>query len=400
MICCCAIITIRKSKMKKILKYITGYFKNLDKALLILCVLMSAFSVFLLYTLDANGISGQVSSRQWKINAIASVIGIFAALVIAAIDYKLIAKLWFIYAPASLILVLLLFTSLGRGVEGADDIGWLNLGIIQFQPSELLKIAFIMTFALHISKLGSRLNEPLNMLLLCVHGGVPIFIIMKQGDDGSALVFISIFLVMLFSAGISWKYIATAIIALPVLGWLAWTKLMQPYQIKRIQILWDTEMQQEEMLGIYMQQYLGKKALGSGRITGLGIFGSDKYTYVPEIDTDFIFAYIGMTLGFIGCIITVLLLAVICVKVLSVASGAKDSLGRLVCVGVFAVVFSHSVINIGMDLGVLPVIGIPLPFISAGGTSVISLYMAIGLVMSVYYHRRIEEHMFYKEKIE
>lgn len=386
--------------MKKILKYITGYFKNLDKALLILCVLMSAFSVFLLYTLDANGISGQVSSRQWKINAIASVIGIFAALVIAAIDYKLIAKLWFIYAPASLILVLLLFTSLGRGVEGADDIGWLNLGIIQFQPSELLKIAFIMTFALHISKLGSRLNEPLNMLLLCVHGGVPIFIIMKQGDDGSALVFISIFLVMLFSAGISWKYIATAIIALPVLGWLAWTKLMQPYQIKRIQILWDTEMQQEEMLGIYMQQYLGKKALGSGRITGLGIFGSDKYTYVPEIDTDFIFAYIGMTLGFIGCIITVLLLAVICVKVLSVASGAKDSLGRLVCVGVFAVVFSHSVINIGMDLGVLPVIGIPLPFISAGGTSVISLYMAIGLVMSVYYHRRIEEHMFYKEKIE
>ena len=386
--------------MKKILKYISGYFRNLDKALLILCVLMSAFSVFLLYTLDANGISGQVSSRQWKINAIASVIGIFAALVIAAIDYRLIAKLWFIYGPVSLILVLLLFTSLGRGVEGADDIGWLNLGFIQFQPSELLKIAFIMTFALHISKVGSRLNEPLNILLLCIHGGVPIFIIMKQGDDGSALVFISIFLVMLFSAGISWKYIAAAIVAVPVIGWFAWTKLMQPYQIKRIQILWDTEMQQEEMLGIYMQQYLGKKALGSGRITGLGIFGSDKYTYVPEIDTDFIFAYIGMTLGFIGCIITVLMLAVICVKVLSVASGAKDSLGRLICTGVFAVFFSHSVINIGMDLGVLPVIGIPLPFISAGGTSVISLYMAAGLVMSVYYHRRIEEHMFYKEKIE
>jgi rod shape determining protein RodA len=221
---------------------------------------------------------------------------------------------------------------------------------------------------------------------------------MKQGDDGSALVFISIFVIMLFAAGISWKYIIAAIIAVPVIGWLAWTKLMQPYQIKRIQILWDTGMQQEEMLGIYMQQYLGKKALGSGRITGLGIFGSDKYTYVPEIDTDFIFAYIGMTLGFIGCIITVLVLSVICVKVLSVASGAKDSLGRLICVGVFAVFFSHSVINIGMDLGVLPVIGIPLPLISAGGTSVISLYAAVGLVMSVYFHRKTEEHMFYTEK--
>ena len=386
--------------MKKVLKYISDYWKNLDKALILLCTAVSVFSVFLLYTLNANDISGQVSSRQWKINAISAAIGIVTALVIAAIDYKLIAKLWFIYAPLSLILVLLLFTSLGRGVEGADDIGWLNLGFIQFQPSELLKIAFIMTFALHLSKLGPRLNEPLNMLLLLVHGGVPIFIIMKQGDDGSALVFISIFVIMLFAAGISWKYIIAAIVAVPVIGWLAWTKLMQPYQIKRIQILWDTEMQKEEMLGIYMQQYLGKKALGSGRITGLGIFGSDKYTYVPEIDTDFIFAYIGMTLGFIGCIITVLLLAVICVKVISVASGAKDTLGRLICVGVFAVFFSHSVINIGMDLGVLPVIGIPLPLISAGGTSVISLYAAIGLVMSVYYHRKTQEHMFYTEKIE
>ena len=384
--------------MKKVLKYIYDYFKNLDKALLILCVLMSVFSVFLLYTLDANGISGQVSSRQWKINAIASVTGIFSALVIAAIDYKLIAKLWFIYAPVSLILVLLLFTSLGRGVEGADDIGWLNLGFIQFQPSELLKIAFIMTFALHISKLGSRLNEPLNMLLLCVHGGIPIFIIMKQGDDGSALVFISIFLVMLFAAGISWKYIVAAIVAVPVIGYFAWTKLMQPYQIKRIQILWDTEMQQEEMLGIYMQQYLGKKALGSGGLTGLGLFGSDKYTYVPEMDTDFIFAYIGMVLGFIGCIVTVILLAALCLKFLSVASSAKDNLGRLICIGVFAIYFSHSVINIGMDLGVLPVIGIPLPLISAGGTSVISLYAGVGLVMSVYSHRHKEEHMFYTEK--
>ena len=384
--------------MKKVFRYISDYWKNLDKAMIILCVLLSSFSVFLLYTLDANNISGQVSSRQWKINAVAAVIGVVAALVIAAIDYRFIAKLWWLYAPVSLILVLLLFTSLGRGVEGADDIGWLNLGFIQFQPSELLKIAFIMTFALHLSKVGARLNEPLNVLLLCVHGAVPILIIMKQGDDGSALVFISIFIIMLFAAGISWKYIAAAIVAVPVVVYFAWTKLMQPYQIKRIQILWDEEMQQEEMLGIYMQQYLGKKALGSGRITGLGIFGSDKYTYVPEIDTDFIFSYIGMTLGFIGCIITVLALAVICVKILSVASASKDSLGRLICIGVFAVFFSHSIINIGMDLGVLPVIGIPLPLISAGGTSVISLYVAVGLVMSVYYHRKKEEHMFYTEK--
>ncbi len=384
--------------MKKILSLISEYWHNLDKALIILCLFVSGFSVFLLYTLDRNGISAQVSSRQWKINLVAAVIGAVIALVIAAIDYKFISKLWWLYAPISLILVLLLFTSLGRGVYGADDIGWLNLGFVQFQPSELLKITFIMTFATHLSKVGARLNEPLNVLLLLLHAGLPVFIIMKQGDDGSALVFISIFVIMLFAAGISWKYIAAAVIAVPAVVWFAWTQLMQPYQIKRIQILWDTELQQEEILGIYMQQYLGKKALGSGRITGLGIFGSDKYTYVPEIDTDFIFSYIGMTLGLIGCILTALLLAVICLKILSVASAAKDTLGRLICVGAFALFFSHSVINIGMDLGVLPVIGIPLPLISAGGTSVIALYASIGLVMSVYYHRHKAEHMFYTEK--
>jgi len=384
--------------MKKISKLITGYIKNLDKAMLALCAITSVFSVFLLYTMNLSGVSGQVSDRQWQTNTVAAAVGIVLAMIISAIDYKFIARLWFIYTPVSLILVLLLFTPLGRGVEGADDIGWLNLGFIQFQPSELLKISFIMTFALHLSKVGSRLNKPLNMLLLCAHGAIPIFIIMKQGDDGSALVFISIFVIMLFAAGISWKYILAALIAVPAVIYYAWNYMMQPYQIKRIQVLWDTQMQQDEMLGIYMQQYLGKKALGSGGITGLGLSGGENYTYVPELDTDFIYSYIGMTLGFVGCVLTAVILTVICLKCLSAAASSKDTLGRLICTGVFAVFFSHSVINIGMDLGVMPVIGIPLPLISAGGTSVISLYIAAGLVMSVHYQSRRPENMFCQEK--
>ena len=98
------------------------------------------------------------------------------------------------------------------------------------------------------------------------------------------------------------------------------------------------------------------------------------------------------------CLLTALMMAVICLKCLSVASSSKDNLGRLICIGVFAVFFSHSLINIGMDLGVMPVIGIPLPLVSAGGTSVIALYMAAGLVMSVHSHRHKAEHMFYSEK--
>ncbi len=384
--------------MKRFFTLTLDYFKRMDKLLLILCIIITVFGIFLLYTLNLNDISSYVSSRQWKTQAVAMIIGVIAALVLSGIDYSFISKIWWTYTPVAVILSLLVFTSLGRGVDGADDIGWLNLGFIQFQPSEMLKIAFILTFATHLHKCGSKVNDPLNMLFLCIHGAVPTLIIMKQGDDGSALVFIFIFAAMLFSAGLSWKYMLAALVAVPPLIYVVWNYFMQPHQLKRFQVLFDEEMQQAEILGIYNQQWLGKKALGSGQLTGLGIFGSDKYTYVPEIDTDFIFSYIGMTLGFVGCLVTIILLASLCLKTLSVGSGSKDNLGRYICTGVFAMIFSHSVINIGMALAVLPVIGIPLPFLSAGGTSVISLYVAVGLVMSVHSHRRKAEHMFYSEK--
>ncbi len=384
--------------MKKIFSAVWDYFRRLDKFMLLICLVLSAFSVFLLYTLNVNEISAFVTDRQWKTQFVASCVGAVAALVISAVDYRFMVKLWWLYAPVSLILVGLLFTPLGVGVDGADDIGWLNLGFIQFQPSEMLKIAFIMTFSLHLSKVGDKLNDIWNVILLAVHGLVPVGIIMLQGDDGSALVFLFMFLGMLFAAGISWKYMLAAGICIPAAAFVAWNYVMQPHQLKRFQVLFDEEMQQSEILGIYYQQWLGKKALGSGQLTGLGIFGSDKYTYVSEIDTDFIFAYIGMTLGFIGCIATIITLAALCLKALSNATASKDSLGRYICVGVFSMYLFHSVINIGMVLAVFPVIGIPLPFISAGGTSVVCMYVAAGLAMSVHSYRKKKTHMFYEEK--
>lgn len=384
--------------MRRVLSSLWDYLKKLDKLLLLLCLSLSIFGIFLLYTLNENGISAYVSSRQWKTQLAASVIGLVFALVIAAIDYRFIAKIWWLYTPAALILTLLLFTPLGVGVEGADDIGWLRLGPVQFQPSELLKAAFLMTFSLHLHKVGDRLNEPLNMVLLCLHGLVPAALIMAQGDDGSAMVFLFMFLAMIFAAGISWKYLLLAGVTVPIAAVLAWNYYLQPYQLKRFQVLFDEGMQESEMLGIYYQQWLGKKALGSGQLTGLGIFGSESYTYVSEIDTDFIFAYIGMTLGFIGCLATIAVLALLCIRLLSDASAAKDDLGRFICVGAFAMFLFHSVINIGMVLAVFPVVGIPLPFLSAGGTSVIALYASVGLVLSVYSHRHRPHRLFYTEE--
>lgn len=382
--------------MKYIITQIKTYLSRLDKLLLLLCIAICSFSVFILYTLNVNEISADVTDAQYKTQLIASIGGLIIALVIAAINYRFIAKLWYIYVPVSLIFSLLLFTPLGIQREGADDIGWLDLGIIQFQPSEILKIAFILSFAWHLSKVEDRLNEPLYFILLCIHGAVPTLLIRQTGDDGSAMVFLFIFFCMIFAAGLSWKYLVVFGVAIPPAVYVLWNYLMQPHQQKRFQVLWDTAMQEEESLGIYMQQRLGKIALGSGGLTGQGIFGGN-YTYVPEIHNDFIFSYIGMTMGLLGCLLVVGLLAMLSLKILSSASAAKDTLGRLICIGVFALVLFHSTVNIGMVLGVAPVIGIPLPFFSAGGTSVVCLFVALGLVLSVSFYNMRKYHMFYSE---
>lgn len=382
--------------MKYVLSQVKTYIKRIDKILLLLVCAISGLAVFILYTLYQNNISADVTTSQYKTQLIAASAGLVVALVIAGINYKFIAKLWFIYAPAALIFTALLFTSLGVQNEGADDIGWLNLGFIQFQPSEILKLAFILSFAYHISKVEDRLNEPIHFILLCIHGAVPTLLIVLTGDDGSAMVFLFVFLCMIFAAGLSWKYLIFFGVATPPAIYVLWNYIMRPHQRLRFQILWDTALQEEEALGIYMQQRLGKIALGSGGLTGQGISGGN-YTYVPEIHNDFIFSYIGMAMGLLGCLLVIGLLAALCLKILSSASAAKDLLGRSICVGVFALILFHTTINIGMVLGVAPVIGIPLPFFSAGGTSVACLFVAIGLVLSVSFHNTKKYHMFYTE---
>ncbi len=379
-------------RMKTVLKFLGGYFKKLDKLLLLICVALTVFDVILVNSLCENGeIKQDVADTQLY----AGIIGIAAALVIGMIDYKLMAKLWYVYTPIAVILQLLLYTPLG--IRRDDDLAWLNLGFISIQPSEILKLAFILTLAVHIVKLGDKLNSFPRVLLLCVHGLAPAVIIIHQGDAGSALVFVFIFFCMLFVGGISWKYIIAAFAAIPPVIYVAWNYVMKDHHRLRFLVLFDEELQQQERLNIYQQQYDGRIALGSGQLTGLG-FDSDQLTYVPEIYNDFIFSYIGMTLGFIGCMAVVAALASICIKIMSDSMGAKDMLGRLICVGVFAMITFHCIINIGMVLSVVPVIGIPLPFLSTGGTSIIMMYVSIGLVFSVTTHKEKQKHMFYTEE--
>ncbi len=380
--------------IKKVLKFLLTHLKRVDKILPIICLALTAFDIFLVNEMYNTGVINAKSVVTTQI--VAAILGMTIAMVISFIDYKFISKMWFVYAPVAVILQLLLFTPLGRHRD--DDVAWLDFGFFNLQPSEILKFVFILTLATHISKLGDKINSPKHLLLVCVHGLFPVALILRQGDAGSALVFLFIFICMLFMGGISWKYIVAAVAATPPILIAVWNFIMKDHHKKRFLILFDKQMQEEERLGIYMQQYDGTVALGSGQLKGLGFEDTTNYTSTPEMHNDFIFSYIGMTLGFIGCMAVVIALAMLCLKLLSNASGASDPLGKLICVGVFAMVFFHCVVNIGMVLSVVPVIGIPLPFISTGGTAMMMMHACMGLVLSVSAHKEKAKHMFYTEK--
>ena len=387
--------------LKKVFTVIWQYFRRLDKTLLLLTAAACVFSVVVLYSLVINNQTQSITNAQldytdYRTQAAAAILGIALSLIIAAWDYRKFCKLWFIYFPVTVVLTCLTFTSLGRsGLEGADDRAWIAIGGFTLQPAEFLKLAFILSFAYHCFKSEEVFNNPLNVLLLCIHAAVPIGLVMAQGDDGTAIVFCAVFIAVIFSAGLSWKYILGAGILSPIAVWLMWAYYLQPVHKNRILAIINPE--KYATADMLYQTNLAKIALGSGQIRGKGLFGGD-YSYVPVSHNDFIFSYIGQTLGFIGCLSLVILIGVICLRILGNSLRSGDGLGRYICVGVFAYIFVQSTLNIGMVMGVTPVIGITLPFISAGGTSMLTSTVAIGLVMSVHFHSAKYNTLFAKKK--
>ncbi|MBQ9899077.1 MAG: FtsW/RodA/SpoVE family cell cycle protein [Ruminococcus sp.] len=367
---------------------------SIDGGLLFAVTLCAAISTILIYSIVRNGISEDegVGSSYWKTQLVSSLIGLGGALFISLIDYRKLVKLWFIYVPIALILVALTFTSLGYQRAGADDQAWIRLGSITFQPSEVLKFVFILTFAYHLSRDEENMNKPLHMLLLLLHGLTPIAIVAKQGDYGTAIVFVAIFAFMLISANISWQYLAAAPFALAGGVAVMWFFALSSFHKQRIMVLFHPGTNED----IEYQQDLGLAALKSGGVFGKKLIG-DEYIYVPEQHNDFIFAYVGQVFGFIGAIGLIIVLAYICLKIFADSRITRDRLGCFICMGAFGLILTHCIMNIGMVLKVAPVIGVPLPFLSAGGTAMVSMYGIIGLVLSTYNHRAVSYNVFYEE---
>ena len=380
--------------MKSAFNELKNQHRHLDYGLLLAVIICSAVSSLLIYSIHANKVLESVGASYYRTQIISALMGLFAALIISLINYKKLARLWFLYVPVSVVLVLLTFT--GLGYKRADDQAWLILGFIQIQPSEVLKLAFILSFAYHLSRVEENMNKPVHMALLCLHGFVPIALVGGQGDYGTAIVFGFIFAAMIISAKISWKYLAAAPVLLAAALVFLWNFVLKSDHKNRIEVLLHPGTDPE---GLEYQQDLGLAALNKGGFLGIGLFGDkNEYISVPEIHNDFILSYAGMVFGFVGAVGLLAILAYICLKILADSRIAKDNLGKFICMGTFGLMLAHCIMNIGMVLKVMPVICIPLPFLSAGGTAMVSMYVAIGLVLSTYIHSNKKYNVFYEEE--
>lgn len=358
--------------------------KHMDFILIIFVVLACAGGIVLAFSLvDTNSyqtVSSGVSSSLWITKIIAVILGFAAMVALSIIDIDKIAKHWKFIGAGGILFTLLTFTPLGTGPASSDDRAWISLFGLTVQPAEVLKLCFIITFAVHMTYVKEHFNKPLTILGLLGHAAVPVVLVYLQGDQGTGVIFILIAVIMMFAGGLSWKYILSALILSPAVIWAVWNWLLLDHQKQRIMVLFNPEL---DPLGTGYQQSQGKRALQSGGLFGKGLFSGDseEFIYVSESQNDFIFSYAGQTVGFIGCGIIILILFAICLR-LVIDSSKCSKPGSLVCAGVFGLIFSHTFINIGMVLGFMPVIGVPLPFFSAGGTAALTMLAAMGLVQS------------------
>jgi rod shape determining protein RodA len=280
------------------------------------------------------------------------------------------------------ILLLISVLILGTGEEETGGKSWIRFGKIGIQPAEIVKIGFILAFSYQLDKYKGNINSLKSVSLSLIHIAVLVGLIMLQPDFGTTMVFIAMFAAMLFVAKISYKYVVAALLAIPPVFAALWVFVFKDFQKNRI-INFINPATDTQLSGYQAMQ--SKTAIGAGKIFGQGLFKGilTQNDLLPAKHTDFIFAVAGEELGFVGALVILALIVFIVVRCYIIAYNAKDSLGAFIGIGVGTMILVQSFENIGMTVGLTPITGITLPFLSYGGSSMVTNYLAIGLVLNV-----------------
>lgn len=364
-----------------IIKKVTHYITNTDLYLVILALLCSAYGMVLIYSATLNPATAlDGSTRNLFIQGAAILMGLIAFVIMSLIDLETMSGWWKIFALINIGLQMLLFTPLGVEVNGQR--AWLDLGPTNLQPGELGKLIFIFTLAAHISEIKEHINEWRGLLVIALHTLIMMgAVVIASGDTGMAIQYFMIALIMLFTAGLSLKWLGVgcglAVVSIPIL----WNFILDDYQKTRILVLFDPSIDPETS----RQATYGKIAIGSGQMDGQGLTHGTmtQMQLVPENHTDYIFSVAGEELGFIGCMLIIGLLVLLIARIFYVSYRASTTFSSLLAVGVGGMFMFQVFMNIFMNIGLLPVMGLTLPFFSYGGTSVLTMYAALGIVAGV-----------------
>lgn len=368
--------------MQKAWNLIKEAIRNVDPVLFGCATLLSIISILTIWgAVDNFGMS------KLRMQVAIFFVGIFVTVAIAFVDYRVIVdKLWLYMLIGSVLLLVitLLFGSSGENRETANQ-SWLQIPGTGFmiQPSEFIKFTFICTFSKHLFTVQDHVNRPITVLLLGIHAGLIVGLILLSGDLGVALVYLAIIALMLFCAGLHPGYFAGVALLLVLLSPYLWEHLSD-YQQQRILVGFNPE---SDPLGYGMQPLMSRDAIAAGGLVGQGLFGGYYYEILPASHTDFIYATICEKFGFLGGAVVIIIFMVMVVRIFMIARAAcRSDYGGLICVGIGGMLVAQILLNVGMCFAMLPVIGITLPLLSCGGSSMLATFMMFGLLHNVYAH--------------
>lgn len=353
--------------------------KNLNIRLIVAIVILTIIGIVVIGSADED-----YQIRQMM----GMVLGLIAMAVVSLIDYDFVLQFTRLYY-VGVIFILLLVLLVGDDSKGATR--WIDMGFIRFQPSELGKVLLVLFFASFFMRYEEELNEPRVLIKTMILAAIPLFLIVSEPDLSTTIVTFMIIATMLFVAGLSYKIVGIVLgIAIPAISILllliakGGDSFLNGYQNKRI-LAW---IYPDKYPAEAYQQQNSIMAIGSGKFFGKGLY-NENYTsvktgnYISEPHTDFIFSIVGEELGFIGAIIVVVLLLFIALECIKTGKRAKDLSGKLICIGMASLIGFQSFVNICVVTGLMPNTGLPLPFVSYGLTSLVTLYLGMGFVLNV-----------------
>src|SRR4030043_1506976 len=365
-----------------------------DFILFFLVLAISSWGVLIIYSATKETLPGGVSDPQYymKRQLIWLGVGIVIFIAVQFINYRKIQRYWWLVLAAG---ILSLITVLLFGYEVHGSKGWIDLKFTTIQPSEFSKIFMVVALAAIMSKWRSEKVPNVTFRKVAISSFAAfafVILVLLEPDYGTAIIYFMVFFGLLFVSGANFLYLLS-ILGLTAGGFFLALKagLIKQYQLDRILVFLKPDVSSSEGAGYNL--YQSKLAIGSGGLLGKGLFlgKQTNLSYVPEHHTDFIFSVIGEELGFLGAILVILILGMIVWRCFHIALNSSDSFAMLLGSGIGFIILSQIVINIGMTIGVMPIIGIPLPFMSSGGSSLISIFLGIGLVENIYIWKEVRK---------